>query len=94
MDPEEWEKYWAECEKNLAHIDAIYKWKCALIEKTRRRSLFFLTGYVVLIFAGIIFTNYAVMIVGFLCALTVIALTIWMSYQLHNNPYPPPGGKP
>ena len=94
MTPEEWEKYWAECEKNLAKIDAIYKWKIALIDRQRRIASSFLTGYVVLLFAGIIFSNYVVMLFGMLCALGVVAAVLWVTYQLAHNPYPPPGGKP
>ena len=94
MNPEEWEKHYAEFQARMAEIDAIYKWKLQVIAKAQRLAKFFLVGYFVLIFTGIIFTNYAVMCVGFLCALAVIASMLWSAYQLRSNPYPHPGEKP
>lgn len=91
MDPEEWEKHWAEFEKRMAKIDAIYKWKVNLIARQRKVATFFLTGYIVLITAGIVFTNYIVMLFAIPCALAVIASVLWMSYQIHANPYPGQG---
>ncbi len=93
MNEEEWEKHYAAFQKRMAEIDAIYKWKLHVIARAQAIAKFFLVGYIVLIFAGIIFTNYAVMGVGFLCALAVIASMLWSAYLLRSNPYPPPGGK-
>ncbi len=88
MNLEEWEKHWAAFEKRMAEIDAIYEWKVNLIARHRGIATFFLTGYVVLIGAGIVFTNYVVMLFAIPCALGVIASVLWMSYLIHKNPYP------
>ncbi len=93
MDPEEWDKHYAEFEARMAEIDRVYKWKLAVIAKAQRLAKFFLVGYIVLIFTGIIFTNYAVMGVGFLCALAVIASMAWAGLLLRNSPYPDPREK-
>lgn len=92
MTPEEWEKHWAEFEAHMAEIDAIYKWKVALIARQKKVATFFLTGYIVLIVAGIISANYMVMIAAVPCALACIGSIWWMSYLIHRNPYP--GDKP
>lgn len=91
MAPEEWEKHWAEFEARMAEIDAIYKWKVSMIAHQRKVATFFLTGYIVLICAGIISNSYMVMLFAVPCALGVIASVLWMSWLIRNNPYP--GGK-
>ena len=91
MDPEEWEKHWLEFEKRMAEIDAIYKWKVHLIARQQRLGKFFLTGYVVLMITGIVFTNWIVAGFGALCALACILTGVWMAWQIRTHPYP--GGK-
>ena len=91
MDPDEFEKHYVAFQKRMAEIDAIYKWKCQLIDRQRRLAKFFLTGYIVLMITGIIFTNWIVAGAGALCALACILTGVWMAWQIHTHPYP--GGK-
>jgi hypothetical protein len=88
VDPEEWEKHWAEFEARMAKIDAIYKWKIHVIARHRRQTTFFLTGYIVLLVTGIVTMEWRVMMVGMLCALGVLVSMLWMAWQLHTHPYP------
>lgn len=88
MDPDEWHREYKKFEERMRVIDNIYRRKIELINASRRASTFWMCGYCVLLFAGILFQNYAVMLAGAACMVWMLISLVLLHVTLQRMKYP------